>query len=135
MLDMTFLGTKRIAKRLLGLEPQQYPRNLLPKKVWGTKGFEFWTFLSLLLQSSRCKRLLELGSGRSTVTLAEYAQHTRAQFVSIETSPEWLQKWHLEFRFLRLHLTRDPVHLVTLNPETGWYELGQFRAATEKAEP
>ena len=97
---------KRIAK-ILTNSPTAILRSVLhpqPKKIWNTKGFEFWTFLSLLLQGSGCTRLLELGSGRSTVTFAEYATQKRARFVSLETSPEWFEKWKWEFRYLRLNL-------------------------------
>jgi len=102
----------------------------LPKTVWGTKGFEFWTLLSLLLRESRCSRILELGSGRSTVTFAEYAKSSNSHFVSLETSPEWFEKWGFELRFLNLGLIENPVHLVTTDFATGWYDLESFRKVT-----
>jgi hypothetical protein len=105
----------------------------LPKWVWGTKGFEFWTFLSLLLHGSRCSRILELGSGRSTITFAEYAKFRNAHFISIETSQEWFEKWRYELRFLNLQLADNPVHLVKNNAATGWYDLEQFRSVTNGA--
>ena len=54
---------KRIAK-ILTNAPAGAVRSVLhplPKTIWHTKGFEFWTFLSLLLHGSGCTRLLELG--------------------------------------------------------------------------
>ena len=71
---------------LLPTEATAMTNMLLPGKIWGTKGFLFWTFLSLLLLGAGSKRILELGSGRSTITFAEYARHRRATFVSLETS-------------------------------------------------
>jgi len=125
---MAFLtGTKHITNLLRDIGGRSTP--VLPKKVWGTKGFEFWTFLSLLLHGSGCTRLLELGSGRSTVTLAEYARYKRAELVSLETSLEWLEKWKLELRYLRLSLPENPVRLVQQDQATGWYQLPAFRAA------
>jgi predicted O-methyltransferase YrrM len=121
----------RIAN-ILTNSPKAILRSVLhpqPKKIWNTKGFEFWTFLSLLLQGSGCTRLLELGSGRSTVTFAEYATQKRARFVSLETSPEWFEKWKWELRYLRLNLPENPVRLIALDWSTGWYNLEQFHAA------
>jgi hypothetical protein len=105
----------------------------LPKVVWGTKGFEFWTFMSLLLHRSRCSSILELGSGRSTITFAEYATFRNAHFVSIETSHEWFEKWHYELRFLNLSLPQNPVQLLKNDPIVGWYDLEEFRMATNHA--
>ena len=73
---------------------------LLPSNVWGTKGFQFWTFLSLLLLKSNCSRILELGSGRSTITLAEYARSRGASLISIETNRRWFNKARFELRML-----------------------------------
>ena len=97
----------------------------LPATVWGTKGFQFWTLLSLLLFRSNCSRLLELGSGRSTITLAEYASFRSARFVSIETSRLWFNKAQVELRCLGL--PESPIHLVDWAPAGGWYDLEEFR--------
>jgi hypothetical protein len=97
----------------------------LPATVWGTKGFQFWTFLSMLLTRSSCSRLLELGSGRSTITLAEYASFRRARFVSIETSQLWFNKARVELRCLGL--PESPIHLVGWASDGGWYDLEEFR--------
>ena len=98
----------------------------LPDVVWGTKGFEFWTFLSLLLKRAGSKRILELGSGRSTVSFAEYAKYSGAEFVSIETSVEWFKKAQLELYFLGL--SSAAVKHVEVDPDTGWYDLKEFRS-------
>lgn len=103
----------------------------LPEKIWGTKGFLFWTFLSLLLLGANSKRILELGSGRSTVTFAEYARYRGATFVSLETSLAWYNKARLELHFLGI--PSSPVRLVELDGETGWYRLDQFRSHVQAA--
>jgi hypothetical protein len=100
----------------------------LPARVWGTKGFEFWTFLSLLLIGANCSRILELGSGRSTITLAEYAKFRKVHFTSIETNREWFNKARLELRCLGL--SDEPVHLLDCDQENGWYQIDQFRSIT-----
>jgi hypothetical protein len=53
-----------------------------------------------LLAKSNCSRILELGFGRSTITLAEYAYFRRARFISIETSRRWFNKARFELRLL-----------------------------------
>ena len=105
----------------------------LPTKVWGTKGFQFWTFLSLLLQASRPQRLLELGSGRSTLTFAEYALFAGAEFISLETSREWYHRTFLELHFTNLR-TKYLQH-IELDRTTGWYVLDQFHAAISQLIP
>jgi hypothetical protein len=105
----------------------------LPKKVWGTKGFEFWTFLSLLLHASRPARVLELGSGRSTLTLAEYARFAKARFISLETSIEWYHRTFLELHFTGLE-TNCLKH-IELDSNTGWYVLDRFHAAIRPVLP
>jgi predicted O-methyltransferase YrrM len=99
---------------------------VLPTEAWGTKGFRFWTFLSLLLNGSGCTRILELGSGRSTITLAEYAAFRGARFVSLETSRLWFNKARMELRCLSL--PDSPIHLVDWGPERTWYDPDRFRA-------
>lgn len=100
----------------------------LPITFWGTKGFEFWTFLSLLLLKSNCSKILELGTGRSSLTLAEYAKFRGAQLTCIEASKQWYNKVCLDFR--HAGLSREAIHLISIDPRTGWYNLDQFRAAT-----
>ena len=109
-------------------QPPLNPDPQLPEIVWGTKGFAFWTFLSLLLLEAAPKRILELGAGRSTLTLAEYAHFRRAKLVSIETSPAWFNKVRIDLRGTQTKA--DSVRLVAIDPATNWYELAPFRAAT-----
>jgi hypothetical protein len=116
--------------RLYSTRWQGWDAGGLPKSVWATKGFEFWTFLSLLLHGSGCSRILELGSGRSTITFAEYSIFRNAHFISIETNPEWFEKWRFELRFLHIKPDDNPVILLKTDAATGWYDLEQFRSAT-----
>jgi hypothetical protein len=108
-------------------------RTIFPDTIWGTKGFEFWTFLSLLLLSSRCQRILELGSGRSTITFAEYAKHRGAHFTSLETSRKWYNKGKFELQFI--NLPTSSLKLIELDRSTGWYRLDQFRSLIRPIEP
>jgi hypothetical protein len=105
----------------------------LPTRVWGTKGFQFWTFLSLLLRASRSKRLLELGSGRSTLTFAEYALFAEAKFISIETNREWYHRTFLELHFT--NLLTNTLKQASLDNTTGWYVLDQFHSAISAVLP
>jgi predicted O-methyltransferase YrrM len=112
-------------RALLQLAALQLPF-ALPATAWGTKVFQFWTFLSMLLLRSTCSRLLEIGSGRSTITLAEYASFRNARLASLETSRLWFNKARVELRCLGL--SESPVHLVDWAPDGAWYDLEQFRS-------
>ena len=109
-------------------EPPQNSDDRLPETVWGTKGFSFWTFLSLLLLEAAPSRMLELGAGRSTLTLAEYAHFRRATLVSIETNTAWFNKVRIDLRGTQT--SPDSVRLMAIDPATNWYELAPFREAT-----
>jgi predicted O-methyltransferase YrrM len=110
------------------VQPPLNPNPQLPEIVWGTKGFAFWTFLSLLLLEAAPKRILELGAGRSTLTLAEYAHFRWAKLISIETSRAWFNKVRIDLRGTQIKT--DSVRLIAIDPATNWYELAPFRAAT-----
>jgi predicted O-methyltransferase YrrM len=123
---LAILSQRRRQFRSLASQLRTYAEiALLPTNAWGTKGFQFWTFLSLLLAKSNCLRILELGSGRSTITLAEYARFRPARFISIETSRRWFNKARFELRMLGV--AEDSVHLVDWDSGKTWYEVKQFR--------
>lgn len=92
----------------------------LPAASWGTKGFGFWTFLSLLLSEARPATILELGSGRSTICLGEYCQSFGASLTSIETERAWFDKAAFELRTIMA--SDSSVHLLAINNNTGWYD-------------
>lgn len=58
---------------------------------WGTKSFEFWTLLMVMLSTIRPKSMVELGGGRSTSYFAEYALKESVPYVSIEESRSFVR--------------------------------------------
>jgi hypothetical protein len=103
-------GFRRLKKRFLvrvGVEQ------------WGTKSFEFWTLLVVLLALVRPKSIVELGSGRSTSYLTEYAMKKGARYASIEQNAFYVAKIK---RGLRNSFLGDRyVHHVPIARD-GWYE-------------
>jgi hypothetical protein len=99
---------------------------------WGTKSFEFWTLLMVILAVVRPKSIVELGSGRSTSYLAEYAIKQAIPFASIEQNSIYARKIKrgLKNSFL------DPgyLHHVPLDQD-GWYQLDELnRLVTDRCE-
>lgn len=129
---------KQTAKVILRLAVDSLPtfgfqKKLNELKVWGTKGFEFWTFLSLFLLEAKPQSILELGSGRSTITLGEYAKYSRAHLDSLETNKSWFEKSKVE-----LHAARVPdgaISLIQIDKVTGWYEIGAFQSTISQGPP
>ena len=105
----------------------------LPKGVWGTKGFTFWTLLSVLLVHARPKNILELGSGRSTSILADYANAYDAGFTSLETDRAWYNKACLDI--LYLNIKKQYVHLIGPNKAGTWYDVEAFRKFVNTGTP
>jgi len=98
---------------------------------WGTKSFEFWTLLMIVLGAVRPRSIVELGAGRSTSYLAEYAMKTGARFASIEQSRVYARR-------VRRALSQgfvDPrfVHHVPIGVD-GWYDAARL-ARTVDFEP
>lgn len=88
-------------------------------QTWGTKSFEFWTLLSAALWLVRPRSVVELGSGRSTQYLADYAMKESIPFVSIEQAAGWARRVR---RGLAAGLVAgDVVHYVPVAPH-GWYD-------------
>jgi hypothetical protein len=87
---------------------------------WGTKSFEFWTLLLVILAVVRPKSIVELGSGRSTSYLAEYAMKEAVPYASIEQNRVYATKIKrgLKNSFL------DPryLHHIPIGQD-GWYEM------------
>src|SRR5450432_3752271 len=101
-------------------------RHNLPAEGWGAKGFEFWTFLSVLLARTNYSRILELGSGRSTIVFAEFAKVRNASVTSIETDRQWYNKARMELRWQ--NLSDDLIHLLKFDESVRWYNVEQFRS-------
>jgi predicted O-methyltransferase YrrM len=96
----------------------------LPNRVWRTKCFEFWVFLGALLHRARPRSLLELGSGRSTIYLSEYASKCNAALVSVEQNPAWAALGNTICRFGGM--SERYVHHVPLGPD-GFYPVDRIR--------
>jgi hypothetical protein len=67
-------------------------------RTFGTKSFEFWTLLAVTLWSVRPRSVLELGSGRSTSYIGEYAMKEGVPFVSVEQNRRWARRIRLALR-------------------------------------
>jgi hypothetical protein len=93
-------------------------------QTWGTKSFEFWTLLAATLWLVRPRSILELGSGRSTSYLGDYAQKEDAIFVSIEQNRRFARRMRLGLRagFVDPRFVRH----VPLRGE--WYDLERVQA-------
>jgi predicted O-methyltransferase YrrM len=93
--------------------------------IWSTKGIDFWAFLSAVLLKARPDSLLELGSGRSTTFLADYAYRHRKTLVSIEHSDVWHRKALADLKFM--DVKGRHVHHVPMaksgNGERAWYDV------------
>lgn len=97
---------------------------------WGTKSFEFWTLLMIVLGAVRPRAIVELGAGRSTSYLAEYAMKTGARFASIEQSRVYARR-------VRRALSQgfvDPrfVHHVPVGRD-GWYDAARLAGVVDFA--
>ncbi len=98
----------------------------LAVRHWGTKSFEFWTLLSVLLALVRPKSIVELGSGRSTSYLTEYAMKEGVPYASIEQNRFYAAKIK---RGLRNSFLSDCfLHHVPV-AEDGWYEMEKLKRA------
>lgn len=87
---------------------------------WGTKSFEFWTLLSVLLVVVRPKSVVELGSGRSTSYLTEYAMKAGVPYASIEQNRFYAAKIKRGLR--NSFLDHRHLHHVPLGQD-GWYKI------------
>ena len=61
-------------------------------KVWPTKSYEVWMVIQFLLFTTKPKSLLELGSGRSTHYLSEYASKFNCSLYSVEQNRSFIIK-------------------------------------------
>jgi predicted O-methyltransferase YrrM len=90
---------------------------------WGTKSFECWTFLMALLSLVRPRAVVELGSGRSTSYLTEYAMKTGVPFASIEQNRFYVAEIRRGLR--NSFLSERYVHHVPLAAD-GWYDAARL---------
>jgi hypothetical protein len=97
-------------------------RAIKNEKLWGTKSLSFWTMLSLILIKTKPKNILEIGSGRSTTILADYAYTHNANLISIEESWEWQTK--ISDDLICMCLPTDYIKHVPIT--NGWYDRNIF---------
>lgn len=107
----------------------------IPKatRVWATKGAEFWALFAAILQKTKPESLLELGGGRSTTFLADYAFRQEKVLVTFEQSEEWWHKLRADLRFMGLpektvfHLPLDE------RSRPFWYDIRQAKKLLTRA--
>ena len=89
---------------------------------WETKNFEFWTILQSLLSMCKPKTMVEIGSGKSTFYLNEYADKHDADIISIEQHPYYANKANLGLSLLSSK--SGTVKYVPLDGD--WYDADKF---------
>jgi predicted O-methyltransferase YrrM len=70
---------------------------------------------------------LELGSGRSTITLGEYCKSFGGLLISIETERDWYDK--ARFELGAMMLPTSSVKLLRIDQDTGWYDESSWASA------
>jgi hypothetical protein len=95
---------------------------------WGTKSFECWTVLIVLLALTRPRGIVELGSGRSTSYLAEYAMKAEVPFASIEQNRFYAAKVRRGLR--HSFVSARFLHHVPLAAD-GWYDARRLARAVD----
>ena len=96
----------------------------LPNYVWPTKSHQWWVLLSAMLRCLKPNSILELGSGRSTIYLSEYACKENKCLVSIDQDPSWFAVSALIARFGGL--PTDFIHHVPLG-EDCYYDINVLK--------
>jgi hypothetical protein len=110
-------------------EPSSEAADPSSVRLWGTKGIAFWALLSAVLIKARPESILELGGGRSTTFLADYAFRHRKRCVTVEESEVWFRKISDDLRFMGVR--GSYVHHVPIasgDPPV-WYEEEAARRA------
>lgn len=95
---------------------------------WGTKSFEFWTILMVLLALVRPKSIVELGSGRSTSYLTEYAMKEGIPFASIEQNRFYAARTK---RGLRNSFLDDSYLHHVPTDDDGWYRAEELNRVVD----
>jgi predicted O-methyltransferase YrrM len=86
--------------------------------TWGTKSFECWSALVAALAIVRPTSILELGSGRSTSYLGDYAAKSGVLLASLEQN--WFYAHKVRRGLRRGFLDPSCVHYAPLDAD-GWY--------------
>ena len=98
--------------------------------VWPSQGVEFWGFLIGILCKTTPSAILELGSGRSTCFLADYAYRHSKICISCEDSEVWYQKVLRDLAFMDVrgkfvYLLRNET-----SDDKSWYNYESFKRVT-----
>ncbi len=97
--------------------------------TWGTKSFDCWSVLVAALAIVRPKSILELGSGRSTSYLGEYAAKSGVVLVSLEQN--WFYVRKVRRGLQRGFLDPSCVHYAPLDAD-GWYSASALDSLTDR---
>lgn len=106
-------------------------------RIWATKGPEFWALLSAILLHTKPETILELGGGRSTTFLADYAWRNKKRMVTFEQSEEWYRKISEDLRCMGItreiayHLPLDETSIPPSRPF--WYDYTRARRLIGRA--
>lgn len=92
----------------------------LPRRIWSTKSHDWWVLLGAVLKRLEPRSILELGAGRSSIYLSEYACKEGRSIVSIDEDPQWVAVVQLIARFGGLR--DDFAHHVPLGAD-GYYDV------------
>lgn len=113
---------RKLAKKTLPEKMQMFLKKHFHKigvLTWATKSYETWLVLQNLLYLVRPKKMVELGSGRSTHYLAEYALKFNAELISIEQNLSYCRKVNAALKLAFL-----PSGVVRHAPLRGdWYDV------------
>ena len=96
-----------------------------PPVIWGTKGFEFWILLSLLLLHSKCSATSRTRIGSQHHNDRRIRQFGNAKFISLETDPVWFKKAQVDLR--NIGLDQNQIILMGWDANKQWYDRKQFR--------
>lgn len=112
------LLARKIIRRLVVKEKEKKVEHALGVLTWPTKSFESWVLLQNLLYIIQPGTTVELGAGRSTFYLGEYAFKKKKVYCTFEQHRYYLYKLKLG-----LSLSFLPSHFVKYAPISGdWYD-------------
>jgi hypothetical protein len=90
--------------------------------IWCTKGVAFWAVLSAILIKTCPNSILELGGGRSTTFLADYALRFQKEGLTIEESKLWHRKITDDLKFMSLEGYSVELVPLTIRTQPPWYD-------------
>ncbi|MCB1866935.1 MAG: hypothetical protein KDG50_16085 [Chromatiales bacterium] len=97
----------------------------LPSRVWTSKSHPWWVLLAAMLHQLRPECMLELGSGRSTIYLSEYATKCDKILVAADENPAWVAAGNMIANLGGLRT--DCIHHVAIRERDGYYDMDRVR--------